>query len=117
MQDFLAAPSRIGWAFFFFTSISILCLALMLWDKHCARKGRRRIPEKTLLVLFVLGGAAGGKIGQRVFRHKTRKQPFAFWLNMSMLWNATVFTLLGSSYLRGILLQNASHIFDALLAW
>ena len=45
-------------------------------DKYCSRKKWRRIPEKHLLILAVMGGFIGGVIGMRVFRHKTRKSSF-----------------------------------------
>lgn len=45
-------------------------------DKAAAESGRWRIPESTLLMLAFAGGSLGALIGQRVLRHKTRKQPF-----------------------------------------
>jgi uncharacterized membrane protein YsdA (DUF1294 family) len=49
--------------------------ALFSWDKAMARAGRRRIPEARLL-LFTLIGGIGAWMGQRLLRHKTRKEPF-----------------------------------------
>jgi uncharacterized membrane protein YsdA (DUF1294 family) len=37
----------------------------------------RRLPEKLLLMLALLGGSAGAIFAQQRLRHKTRKQPFA----------------------------------------
>lgn len=45
-------------------------------DKAAARNGDRRISENTLLLIAMMGGALGSVLGQRIFRHKTRKQPF-----------------------------------------
>lgn len=53
-------------------------------DKAQARNGGWRIAEATLLTVALFGGWPGAKIGQRVFRHKTRKQPFAGLLNVAM---------------------------------
>jgi uncharacterized membrane protein YsdA (DUF1294 family) len=50
------------------------------WDKHCARNGIWRVPERTLLTLAVVGGTVGVIVGQRALRHKTRKEPFRSYL-------------------------------------
>ena len=51
---------------------------LMGWDKRRAKKEGRRVPEKTLFSWALLGGAAGGWLGMRVFRHKTKHWYFKF---------------------------------------
>jgi uncharacterized membrane protein YsdA (DUF1294 family) len=50
-------------------------------DKNAAVHGRRRTQEATLHLLALFGGWPGALIAQRVFRHKTIKQPFRaiFW--------------------------------------
>ncbi len=61
--------------------MSTLLLAAMGIDKYFARIGARRIPEKRLFLMAVLGGAAGGLLGMYAFRHKTRHITFVagFW--------------------------------------
>jgi uncharacterized membrane protein YsdA (DUF1294 family) len=46
------------------------------WDKYCAENGMWRVPERTLLTLAFVGGTPGAMAGQRLLRHKTRKDPF-----------------------------------------
>lgn len=55
--------------------LSIMSLVLffaMGIDKRKAKKGLRRISEKRLFSLAILGGALGGTLGMHLFHHKTR---------------------------------------------
>ncbi|WP_238984586.1 DUF1294 domain-containing protein [Billgrantia kenyensis] len=61
--------------------LSAITFAIYGIDKAAAGKGRRRTPEATLLFAGLIGGWPGALVAQRLFRHKTRKQPFQaiFW--------------------------------------
>lgn len=58
--------------------MSAVLFIVMGADKRRARKGARRVPEKRLFLLALLGGAAGGWLGMCAFRHKTRHWYFRF---------------------------------------
>jgi uncharacterized membrane protein YsdA (DUF1294 family) len=45
-------------------------------DKNRAKRGEWRIKEATLWWLAIAGGALGGFIGMRVYRHKTKHASF-----------------------------------------
>lgn len=47
-------------------------------DKLLARGGKRRISEKTLLVLSAFGGSFGALMGMVLFNHKTSKAKFRY---------------------------------------
>ena len=57
--------------------MSLLLFAAMGLDKRLAQRQRRRISEKRLFLLAMLGGASGGWLGMYAFRHKTRHWRFA----------------------------------------
>ena len=76
----------------YYLIVNLFLFLWMAWDKHQAKAGGRRVPEKHLLTLALLGGALGGCLGMTVFRHKTRKLSvklvFALGiiLHLALLW-------------------------------
>ena len=65
---------------------SVILFVTMGADKRRARRAAFRVPEKTLFLLALLGGAPGGLLGMELFRHKTRHWTF--------VWGFRVLTLL-----------------------
>jgi uncharacterized membrane protein YsdA (DUF1294 family) len=65
---------------------SILAVALYGWDKRAARLHARRVPERTLHLVSLLGGWPGAWLAQLAFRHKTAKPAFQrlFWLTVAL---------------------------------
>ena len=60
----------------YYICVNIIAFILYGLDKKYAREGRWRIPEKTLLGIAMIGGAAGAWIGMQTFRHKTKHMSF-----------------------------------------
>ena len=60
--------------------VNLLTFVLYGVDKRKAQKGAWRVPEKTLLLLPLLGGSVGGILGMQTFRHKTKHWYFKFGL-------------------------------------
>ena len=60
----------------YYICVNIIAFILYGLDKKYAREGRWRIPEKTLLGIAMIGGAAGAWIGMQIFRHKTKHMSF-----------------------------------------
>lgn len=60
--------------------LAVNCAAFVLMglDKRRARRGAWRIPERTLFLPVLFGGALGGTLGMRAFHHKTRHWYFRF---------------------------------------
>ena len=52
--------------------MNIAAFVLMGHDKKMARKGKWRVPEKTLFLVTACFGGLGGVLGMKVFHHKTQ---------------------------------------------
>ena len=65
---------------------SVILFVTMGADKRRARRAAFRVPEKTLFLLALLGGAPGGLLSMELFRHKTRHWTF--------VWGFRILTLL-----------------------
>ncbi len=68
---------------FFVYLIYVVLLSLVTFatygaDKKKAKRGARRVPEKTLLWMSFLGGAFGGFAAMQIFRHKTKGEHWYF---------------------------------------
>ena len=82
-------------------SINVIAFLTFGWDKLCAVRNWWRVPEANLLLLALLGGAIGAIVGQQVFRHKTRKEPFRSSLYLMCGVNVVAFTVLAVPEFRG----------------
>lgn len=56
--------------------INIISFLTYGLDKWKAKRDSWRIPEKTLLLMALLGGSIGAFAGMRIFHHKTQKPKF-----------------------------------------
>lgn len=66
----------------YFLVVNGLTFVAFLRDRKLSRARKWRTPEKTLLTMAIVGGWPAAKLAQRLLRHKTRKQPFAWNLNL-----------------------------------
>lgn len=85
-------PLLVGWL----VVINVATAAAYARDKMSARSGGRRIRERTLLLLNVLGGVVGAWIVFFGMRHKTLHR--RFWIVQSLA------TILWAAILLGVLL-------------
>ncbi len=60
----------------YFAVVNLVTMGAFGLDKRAAARGDWRVPESTLLLMAAAGGTVGALLGQRTFRHKTKKQPF-----------------------------------------
>ena len=63
-------------------------------DKYKAKKAKWRISEATLLLLAVLGGSIGARMGMKVWRHKTMHKKFKYGIPAILLIQIALMTYL-----------------------
>ncbi len=61
---------------FYCLVVNLYVFILMFFDKHQARKGGWRVPERNILFMCMIGGGMGGFLSGKIFHHKTRKKKF-----------------------------------------
>lgn len=62
-------------------------------DKWAAEHGRRRVAERTLHLLGLVGGWPGAALARWAFRHKTRKRRFVLLFRVTALVNCGALAL------------------------
>lgn len=65
--------------------INAVGFLVMTADKLYAKKNMRRIPERTLLGVAVIGGSIGVWAGMYVVRHKTKHMKFVIGIPLILL--------------------------------
>lgn len=93
--------------------INLVTFFMFAWDKYTAIKGQWRIPERTLLMVALVGGSAGAIIAQQRLRHKTRKQPFRTRLLLIAGMHVLLLAALAIPGLRQILLEQLHLLLPA----
>lgn len=65
-----------GYALIFFAVMSFVAFVVTMYDKLAAQAGKRRIPEKVLMLIGFFGGATGMYVTMQLIRHKTKHKKF-----------------------------------------
>lgn len=73
------------WQTVVFTIISGIALIVTVYDKVIAGGKRRRVPERTLFLIALLGGAAAMYLTMLVIRHKTKHKRFMLGLPLIII--------------------------------
>lgn len=90
------------WVAGLFLVASAVCFVAYAIDKSAAVAGRRRIPERTLLLLGLACGWPGAIVAQQALRHKTQKPSFRSVFRGSVVVNTAVFVVLSSPIVPGL---------------
>ena len=59
-----------------FIAVNLWAICLTVYDKRAAKKGARRVRERTLLLVSLLGGSIAMLVTMRFVRHKTKHAKF-----------------------------------------
>lgn len=95
--------TRLWWLIAALGVMNLITFIVYAYDKHIAqhRKGKRRVPERTLLLLSFLGGCVGAALGMVLCRHKTKHAKFLILVPLSLiLWGCGLGALI--AHLLGI---------------
>ena len=76
---------------------SLLAFIVFGFDKHAARRNHRRVPERRLHLLELLGGFPGALLAIMLFHHKSSKPRFLMVTLVALVFNLAL--LAGLLYL------------------
>ena len=62
--------------FVYLAVISFVAFVMTVWDNHCARRGKWRVPERSLITVSLLGGSVMMLLTMKLVRHKTKHPKF-----------------------------------------
>ena len=85
-----AVGSLLGLIAGYLVIANLWAFGLMWFDKRRARRGGRRIRERTLFLSALLGGSLGAVLGMRAFRHKTQHWYFVWGMPLILLAQAAL---------------------------
>lgn len=80
-------------------AINIAASLLAFIDKKKAIKGKWRIPESTLMLIGLLGGACGEYLTMKKIHHKTQHKKFMIGLPLEFLLHLVIIALTISKFI------------------
>ena len=78
----------------FYAILAAVSVALTVLDKRAAVKGKWRVPEATLMLLGLCGGALPMFVAMRTIRHKTKHMKFMIGLPLEMALHVALICLI-----------------------
>ena len=72
-------------AIYYLAAINVIAFILYGLDKLWAKKGRWRVPERSLILIAAAGGSIGAIAAMKVWHHKTKHNKFRLGLPAILL--------------------------------
>ena len=88
-QQVLTLPSVL-----YVVATSVVAFCVYGFDKLAAMRRWKRISERSLLGLALIGGWPGAALAIALWHHKSRKSPFLIWFVVAAISNAALFVSL-----------------------
>ena len=82
------------WQMVVWLIVSGIAVIVTVYDKVIAGGKRRRIPERTLFLIALLGGSAAMYLAMLVIRHKTKHKRFMLGLPLIIMVQLALWHLL-----------------------
>ena len=73
----------------YLAAISLISVIVTVHDKRAAKKRKRRVPERDLLLLSIFGGSVAMYMTMQLIRHKTKHAKFMIGIPVIMLLQLT----------------------------
>ena len=74
----------------YLTVISIVAIVMTIADKAKAKRDAWRIPEATLMLVGLFGGALAMYVTMKTIRHKTKHKKFMIGLPLEIAFHAAI---------------------------
>ncbi len=71
-------------------SVSLVAILITAADKLAAKKGAWRVPEATLMLIGLFGGALPMYVTMKTIRHKTKHKKFMIGLPLEIALHAVI---------------------------
>lgn len=78
----------------YFALISVAAVIITIKDKRAAIRGKQRIPEATLMLTGLAGGALAMYTTMKIIRHKTKHKKFMIGLPLEIALHAALICVL-----------------------
>ena len=86
-------PWYINLLIIYFVIVSLVSVVITVADKASAKKGGWRIPEATLMMIGLFGGALSMYVTMKTIRHKTKHKKFMIGLPLEIVLHAAIVCL------------------------